>query len=118
MDTSKLQNLLVWVKKVTNSRDTDFKYLGKRALAIIAEANGNAYTIAKAYANANVNAIGNVNAIVKAYTIVINYTCYDIYAYYDIYENYCIFIKYLELSKKWQIRFSYFRIKQIKKTNT
>ena len=34
MDHSELQNLLAWVEKVTDSRDNDFKYLGKRALAI------------------------------------------------------------------------------------
>jgi NACHT domain len=55
MTTPKLQNLLVWVDKVSNPTPCDFQPLAKRALAI-----------------SNANAYANTNAIVTVYAVAIS----------------------------------------------
>lgn len=61
MATPKLQNILIWVGKVTDSTDGDIQHFGKRALAT-ANAYFNAYFNAYANANAKVEAYSNANA--------------------------------------------------------
>ncbi len=76
INTPKLYNLLVWVEKVTDTNNGDFKYLGKRVIAI-----ANAIAIAKANANANV--ITHTNAYTNAITITITITIADAYSNAD-----------------------------------
>ncbi len=99
INTPKLNNLLKWVERATNPNDTDFKYLGKRALCLaiaianayaIAYANANAYAIAYAIANANANAYAIAIAIANAYAIAIAYAIKQ-------------FLTYADWSQKWQI---------------
>jgi NACHT domain len=58
MNTPKLQNLLIWVDKVSNPTPGDFQPLAKRVLAIA-------------------NAIVNANDIVSAYAYIINNAYFD-----------------------------------------
>ncbi len=87
MTTPKLQNLLIWVDKVSDPTPGDFQPLVTRALAI-ANANANANANAYAYANANANA--NANAYANAYA----YAYANAYAYaiefFVIYARYAI----------------------------
>jgi NACHT domain len=62
LNTPKLQNLLVWVDKVSNSTPGDFQPLGKRAMAI-----ANAYAEAEAYTYGNIKAYANANAYANFY---------------------------------------------------
>jgi NACHT domain len=81
MNTPKLQNLLIWVDKVTNPKSGDFQPLGKRAMALtIAIANANNY--GNSYAITIVTAIANANAIANTYaTIAIAKAYANAYAY-------------------------------------
>jgi hypothetical protein len=69
MATPNLQNLLVWVDKVTDPTPGDIQIqpLGKRAIAI-AHANSNAIIHRLSYANTKAMANGNANAIADMYT--------------------------------------------------
>ena len=79
--TPKLQNLLIWVKQITNSSEGNFNPIGKRAIAIanaIANVNTNDiiyFTIVNAYVIANFNAndylILDLNAITLANAYII-----------------------------------------------
>jgi NACHT domain len=88
MTTQKLQNLLVWVDKVSDSTPYHFQPLGKRAVAIAtataiinAIPNANAIANAIAYANSYANSYATANAI--GIDIAIAYA----YAYANAYTN-------------------------------
>ena len=97
--TYKLKNLLEWVAKITDPHDTDFKYLGKRALCI-ANANANAYINAIANAYANVYAIVNGYANAIAIKKFLEYACWS--QKWQIYQNidYSTLIEELESCEK------------------
>lgn len=105
INTQKLQNLLNWVERITDTSSGDFQPVGKRALALAnayayayadvdaeAKANANAFAYvfyvfanvffnANADANANANADANVNAIIYLMLlIVLTDTCVKVYA--------------------------------------
>jgi NACHT domain len=85
MATTKLQELLEWVEKVSNPNPGEIQALGKRALAISYAIN-DAYAITMSYFNANenvyvsiyannlANVIANAYVNVNAYMFAINYT--------------------------------------------
>ena len=92
--TPKLQNLLIWVDKVSDPTPGDFKPLGKRAMAISnanthANANTNAYANTYAYANTNAyaHAIANTNANNFAYANANTYAYANAYAYANSHTN-------------------------------
>ena len=84
MNTPKLKNILQWVERITDSTDSDFKYPGKRALAIAnAYANTTAYANAYFYANTITSTNTNANVCAK--------------------ESICYFLLYISWSQQWKI---------------
>ncbi|MGK7956138.1 MAG: NACHT domain-containing NTPase [Crocosphaera sp.] len=89
MDSPKLNDLLVWVQRISNPTSGEIKPVGKRAISL-AFANVNAYAKANANANANTyayslpnaytNACDYACALAKAYTNAYPYTYVYVYA--------------------------------------
>lgn len=98
INTPKLQELLIWIERVSDSSAGDFQPVGKRAIALAnALANDLAYANTTAYAYAYANANANTNAYANAYAIA--YALANANAYYALDK----FIDYAQWSKKWQI---------------
>ena len=102
LNTSRLQQLLVWVDKVSNPTSGDFQSLGKRAIAI-SIANANAYNNINAYFYAYTNT--NAYAYANAYAANTNT---NVYAYVSVVANPTAtaikyFVQYAEWTKYFEI---------------
>ena len=106
INTPKLENLLQWVERITDPTDSDFKYLGKRALAnanAFAFANANANAFAFAFATAIANAHANAHAIANAIANAIAIAFAFAFAFANAQRAIDHFLSYISWAKKCQI---------------
>ena len=118
VDTHKLDNILAWVERVTNSSNCGFRYLGKRAIAIafvytkpntvrpFGTVNGKttAIDIANIALNTEIYAHAFTEELIDAIANAVIYAFTDIDSYINaVLKAVKCFMNYAEWSKEWRI---------------